>query len=238
MKHRWNTQHYEKYTSTLWRTELHKLYPSESWVMYRTISKSNSCLDLGCGNGAMAKIVNKINKNCTYTGVDHQENLIKKANIIFKPSKFIFEDVSSFIRINKRKFDTVMAWSVIKSFSNWKELIDLMIKSSKKYIIFDQRITNYPGIHFNQKILKATYGNISGPLLCIDYKNLKKELLKHKKKISRLEIMAYTSDWGKNVKFMKKEKTYVATIFIELKSDIKSKKKFELYQQLPDSLKK
>ena len=51
MKHRWNTHHYEKYTTCLWRTDLHKLYPSESWAMYRTILKSKTCLDLGCGNG-------------------------------------------------------------------------------------------------------------------------------------------------------------------------------------------
>jgi len=238
MKHRWNTRHYEKYTSTLWRTDLNKLYPSESWVMYRTILKSKTCLDLGCGNGAMSQIANKINKNCNYTGVDHQENLIKKANKIFKPSQFIFQDVSSFVRGNKKKFDTVMAWSVIKSFSNWKEIIDLMIKTSKKYVVFDQRITNYPGVHFDEKILKATYGNISGPLLSIDFKSLKKHLMRHKKNISRLEIMAYRSDWGKNVKFVKNHKTYVATILIELKSNIKKNKKFELYQQLPEDLRK
>ena len=236
MKHRWNTSHYEKYTKSLWRTDLHKLYHSESWAMYRTILKSNNCLDLGCGNGAMSKIVNKINKNCNYTGVDHQENLINIANKIFKPSKFIFQDVTDFVATNKKKYDAVMAWSVIKSFSNWKELIKLMIKTSKKYVVFDQRVTNYPGVHFDQKILKATYGKISGPLLSIDYKNLKKYLMQYKRNISRLEIMAYNSNWGKNVTFYKNYNTYVATILIEIKSIKTKNKKFELYEQVPESL--
>ena len=236
MKHRWNTHHYEKYTTSLWRTDLHKLYPSESWAMYRTILKSKTCLDLGCGNGAMSKIVRKINKNCNYTGVDHQENLIRKANKIFKPSKFIFEDLTNFVKTNKKKYDVVMAWSVIKSFSNWKEILDKMIKTSKKYVVFDQRVTDYPGVYFDDKILKATYGNLSGPLLSIDYKNLKKYLMQHKKNISRLEIMAYNSSWGKNVKFYKSYKTYVATVLIEIKSNKIKKNKFELYEQLPESL--
>ena len=58
----------------------------------------------------------------------------------------------------------------------------------------------------------------------------------NEKSLSRLEIMAYRSDWGKNVKFKKKHKTYVATIFIELKSNKKNNRKFELYQQLPECL--
>ena len=66
-----------------------------------------------------------------------------------------------------------MAWSVIKSFENWRQIIDFMIQSSKKYVVFDQRVTNFKGIYFDKKILQATYGNISGPLLCIDYKSLK-----------------------------------------------------------------
>ena len=86
--HRWNTQHFEKYTFALDRTDLNKLYPSEAWSLYRTISSSKNVLDLGCGNGAMSSICNKINKKIKYFGVDHQLNLIKKANektcIIFK----------------------------------------------------------------------------------------------------------------------------------------------------------
>ena len=35
--HRWNTNEYEKRTRELYRTELHKLYPSEAWALYRTL---------------------------------------------------------------------------------------------------------------------------------------------------------------------------------------------------------
>ena len=45
MKHRWNTSHFEKYTDFLNRTDLNKLYPSESWCLYRTLTKSKNVLD-------------------------------------------------------------------------------------------------------------------------------------------------------------------------------------------------
>ena len=48
--------------------------------------------------------------------------------------------------------------------------------------------------------------------------------------------MAYNSNWGKNVKFYKSHKTYVATVLIEIKSNKTKKNKFELYEQLPESL--
>ena len=57
--HRWNTKEYEKRTRQLYRTELHKLYPSESWALFRILPLAKSVLDLGCGNGAMASITKK-----------------------------------------------------------------------------------------------------------------------------------------------------------------------------------
>ena len=58
------------------RTDLNRLYPSEAWCLYRTIVSSKNVLDLGCGNGSMSSICNKINKKTKYLGIDHQSNLI------------------------------------------------------------------------------------------------------------------------------------------------------------------
>ena len=84
-----------------------------------------------------------------------------------------------------------------------------------------------------KKILQATYGNISGPLLCIDYKSLKKHFYKYKDKISKIEIMAYKSDWGRNVKFYKNSTTYVATFLIQLKTKKKKKMKLKYMNSYP-----
>ena len=41
--HRWNTKEYENRTKELYRTDLYKLYPSESWAL-STESYQNVCL--------------------------------------------------------------------------------------------------------------------------------------------------------------------------------------------------
>ena len=56
-----------------------------------------------------------------------------------------------------------MAWSVIKSFKNWKFILKKMINKSKKFVIFDQRVANIKTISFDKKILSANYGGIKGP---------------------------------------------------------------------------
>ena len=239
LKHRWNTDHYEKYTNFLNRTDLNKLYPSESWCLYRILVKSKDVLDLGCGNGAMSSISRKINDKIKYYGVDHQKNLILKAKKIFPHSKFKNKDLTVFLKNQTKKFDTVMAWSVIKSFKNWKFILRKMIHSSKKFVIFDQRVANVNFISFDSKILSANYGGIKGPLLCINYKKLKNELLRFKRYFSKIELMAYQSEWGKNINFKYKDKidTFVVTVVIHLKK--KKGEKFKgVYEQLPLNLKK
>jgi len=239
MKHRWNTNHFEKYTDFLNRTDLNKLYPSESWCLYRTLTKSKNVLDLGCGNGAMSSISKKINDKIKYFGVDHQKNLILKARKIFNHSKFQDEDLIKFLKLQSKKFDTVMAWSVIKSFKNWKFILKKMILSSRKFVIFDQRVANVNFISFDSKILSANYGGVEGPLLCINYNKLKNELLKLKSSFSKIEMMAYQSEWGRNINFKYKGKinTFVVTVVIHLKK--KKGEKFKgVYEQLPLNLKR
>lgn len=239
LNHRWNTTHYEKYTSYLNRTDLNKLYPSEAWCLYRVLTKSKNVLDLGCGNGAMSSISKKINKRIKYYGIDHQKNLILKAKKTFSHSNFKDEDLTLFLKRQSKKFDTVMAWSVIKSFKNWRFILKKMIFLSRKYVIFDQRVANVNFISFDSKILSANYGGVEGPLLCINYNKLKNELLKFKKYFSKIELMAYQSEWGRNINFKYKGKinTFVVTVVIHLKK--KKGEKFEgVYEQLPLNLKK
>ena len=235
--HRWNTKHYEDYISMLDRIDLHKLYPSESWCLYRLIGSSKTVMDLGCGNGAMGSISKKINGKITYLGIDHQDNLIKEANKRFNFANYISSDVTTFLQKNKKKFDTVMAWSVIKSFPNWKWIIKKMIKSSNKYVVFDQRVANIDIEKFDKKILSATYGGIEGPLLCIGYKKLLNFLLSQKKYLNKIEIMAYQSNWGRNIKYKLKKETFVVTVVLHKKTKKDSKFK-GVYEQLPLNLKK
>ena len=43
-----------------------------------------------------------------------------------------------------------MSWSVIKSFKNWRKLIEFMIKTSNKYTIFDIRVVTQMFMHLTK----------------------------------------------------------------------------------------
>ena len=235
--HRWNTQEYEKRTKELFRTDLHKLYPSESWALYRILPKCKSILDLGCGNGAMASISNKISKLSKYHGVDHQSKLIEDAKKKFKYATFQSSDLISFLNKNKKKYDCVMSWSVIKSFKNWRNLINLMVDSAKKYVVCDIRVANVEDEFFDENICWAEYQGRRGPIVVVNYNTFKKSLESLKKKVGRAEFVAYQSEWGKFVNFKKnfKPDTFLLTCVLHKK---KTEKKIEIFERLPDNLKR
>ncbi len=236
-KHRWNTKSFVNRTSNLNRVDLEKLYPSESWALFRIVKKAKNVIDLGCGNGAMSSIVHKINKRCRYTGLDHQSFLIKKAKIKYKHSKFLDEDLEFFASENKKKYDLVMMWSVIKSIQNWRELILKSLNFAERYLIFDIRVTKGKIEKFDEKILYAKYGKIKGAQLVLGYQNLKSFLIKQNKQIKKIEIAGYKSDWGKNVTYkLKKKETYLITVVIYKSMNKSKKNKINLYEQLPTEL--
>ena len=166
---RWNTKGFISRTKKLNREALEKLYPSESWAIYRLILDSNSTLDLGCGNGAMSQVVKKINKNCKYFGVDFQKKLISLAKKKYLSSKFVSDDLENFLSQKNKLYDTVMLWSVIKSFKNWREIILSSLNLSKKYLVFDIRVVKKNIEVFDKKKLHALYSNIKGAQLYIGY---------------------------------------------------------------------
>lgn len=232
--HRWNTDEYEKRAKQLYRTELHKLYPSEAWALYPTLIKCKDVLDLGCGNGAMSSISKKISPKIKYTGVDHQERMISTAKKEFSFASFYSDDLLSFLEKSK-KFDCIMSWSVLKSFENWTKIIELMINKSNKYIIFDIRVANTDIYAFDKDICWADYGGKSGPIVYLNYKTFKNSIMKFKKNLSNIKFIAYQSEWGKYVHLKKGlgNETFLVTCLLEKNM---KEKKFEIFERLPGNL--
>ena len=190
--HRWNTNEYEKRTRELYRTELHKLYPSEAWALYRTLPLCGSVVDLGCGNGAMGSIVHKVSPRTKYTGVDYQENLINEASQLFPFANYRAEDIVEFVqRAPSDSYDCVMSWSVIKSFSNWRDIISKMTEMAKVYAIFDIRVVNCDREIFDENVCWAEYGGRRGPILYISYERFKEGLLSSLSGVKQVEFAAY-----------------------------------------------
>ena len=238
--HRWNTEEYERRTRELYRTELHKLYPSEAWALYRTLPLCSSVIDLGCGNGAMGSVVQKISPKTKYTGMDHQENLMNEAGNLFPFADYFSQDLTEFLKIAPCKsHDCVMSWSVIKSFGNWREIISKMTDMARKYVIFDIRVVNCDKEIFDENVCWAEYGGRRGPILYVNYDRFKEGVLSSLFGIRKVEFCGYRSDWGQFVEIDEafKSETFLITTVVTKGSD-DHRGKVEVFEQLPIGLKR
>lgn len=237
--HRWNTKEYEERTRQLYRTELHKLYPSEAWALYRVLPLCESILDLGCGNGAMAAISKQIAPHAHYTGMDHQEHLMEEARQVFPFADFHAGDLSTYLE-RCEPVDCVMSWSVIKSFGNWRDLIAGMLKKSNGYVICDIRVANTDREAFDQDVCWADYGGRRGPIAFLNYATFRNAVLTHKDILSRIEIVAYQSEWGPYVHFADglHPDTFLVTCVLAKQGapKLKTNQSFELFERLPGNL--
>ncbi|MCG8510847.1 MAG: class I SAM-dependent methyltransferase [Rhodospirillales bacterium] len=233
--HRWDTSEYEARTRQLYRTELHKLYPSEAWALYRILPQCASVLDLGCGNGAMAAIARQIAPEARYIGMDHQANLMKEAKEVFPYAEFEAGDLVDYIR-TCGEFDCVMSWSVIKSFGNWREVIDLMLQKARKYVICDIRVANTDFEAFDDTVCWADYGGRRGPITYLNYGTYRDALLKHEADLDRIEIAGYQSEWGQFVHLREDlgPETFLI-VSVLVKKDV-TDSPFELFERLPGNL--
>lgn len=237
--HRWNTSEYEERTRQLYRTELHKLYPSEAWALYRILPHCKTILDLGCGNGAMAAIAKKIAPGAHYTGMDHQEKLMAEAREAFPFADFESGDLKEYLKSCKPA-DCVMSWSVIKSFGDWRELIAGMIEKSNGYVICDIRVANTDIEAFDDTVCWADYGGRRGPIVFLNYATYRDALLSFKDQLARVEIAAYQSEWGQYVHFGDgvSPETFLVTSVLTKKGapGLEREEPFELFERLPGNL--
>lgn len=233
--HRWNTREYEERTRQLYRTELHKLYPSEAWALYRILPQCSTVLDLGCGNGAMAAITRKIAPEAKYYGVDHQAKLIEEASKAFPYADFEASDLAEYLK-NCPTYDCIMSWSVIKSFGNWRELIESMLKKARKYVICDIRVANTDFEAFDNTVCWADYGGRRGPIAFVSYPQYRDALLTHKARLDRIEMVAYQSEWGQFVHLRDDldPDTFIIVSVLVKKDVIRAP--FELFERLPNNL--
>ena len=236
--HRWNTQEFESRVESLNRAQLHHLYPSESWCLYRILPNCADVIDLGCGNGAKAAIAHGISPQTQYTGVDHQANVIEKAKTMFPYADFFADDLEGFIK-QVKPVDCVMSWSVIKSFRNWREIIGLMLEKSQKFVICDIRVANTDREVFDENICWADYGGVKGPITLLNYLTFKKGLLAYEDQLDRIELVAYQSDWGSFVQIDGDESDFfLVTCVLTKKGTLGNAgdSPCEIYEQLPQKL--
>lgn len=95
----------------------------------RLLGKMDSLLDLGCGQGVLAR---QLPEGVTYCGVDLSKELIASAKKMTKKGQFIIGDVSQDIGIEKRDFDRVCFILSLQNIENGKGAIQTATRHLKK----------------------------------------------------------------------------------------------------------
>lgn len=233
--HRWNTKAYEDRVELLKRTELYKLYPSEAWCLYRLIPECETVVDLGCGDGAKAEICRKIKPSISYTGMDHQERLVAKAQKALPFARFESADMLEYL-LRRHQYDLVMSWSVVKSFANWRDVISGMLGLARKYVVFDLRISNTDAEIFDNTYSWAEYGGIKNPILIVNYERVF-FYLKSLPNVGRIEVAGYQSVTDPHARCINPSlEMFVLTFVIFVRETNEDSQEIEIYEQLPKNL--
>lgn len=99
-------------------------------------TKSNSFLDIGCGDGTFEAFVKKNNESIQCTGIDLSSSAIKNAKNRMLPVDFLTVDVTSKgIPFSDETFDTIIALDVLEHQFAPQDLLQEMKRVTKKYII-------------------------------------------------------------------------------------------------------
>jgi tRNA (uracil-5-)-methyltransferase TRM9 len=110
-----NRQFYQTFASAFSSTRL-RLQPGVLRIL-KQISSTDNLLDLGCGNGALARQLASRGLNGTYTGLDFSQALLEQASAQLPPNfRFLQADLASpdwEVLLAGSQFDTVLAFAVL-----------------------------------------------------------------------------------------------------------------------------
>ena len=123
------------------RNKLSDLYPSERYFLESDLENVESVLDVGCAAGGSYSFCLEANYSLNYTGIDVSESLISMASEIHTDATFIHYEGYS-LPFPENHFDIVFSLGVLHHLRHWKSIIEQMVKLSKKYTIFDLRLTD------------------------------------------------------------------------------------------------
>ena len=93
------------------------------------VAKSRSLLDLGCGQGVLARY---LAKDVEYLGVDQSKALIQSAKKLSKDRRFIVSDVTEPLELEKNEFEVVTLILCLQNMEKGQEVVQNAHKHLKK----------------------------------------------------------------------------------------------------------
>ena len=100
-----------------------------------------TAVDVGCAAGGSFSFCLEANPVLNYTGIDVSKSLIELARSIYPEATFLNYDGHA-LPFSDNHFDLVFSLGVLHHLHHWQSLIKQMVKCSKKYTVFDLRLTN------------------------------------------------------------------------------------------------
>ena len=101
--------------------------------------RNKKILDIGCASGGMYKILKNKFGPIDYTGIDLDTKCIEIAKTRYSKAKFFSTNFFS-KEFKENTYDIVMLWGWAHMYPDWKKLFSKIIKISKGFILFDNRI--------------------------------------------------------------------------------------------------
>lgn len=146
------TQWGEKNSVNFYLQNRHKikdLYPSELTLLKKINKKTiTTVLDIGCATGGFYEIFKKFfKKEIKYHGIDIEKKMIFYAKKRFKNNKNLNFEVSKKSKIKAKNsfYDLVFSTGVLNHNKNYKNIINEMLRVSKRYTFIDS-----PRVHFGK----------------------------------------------------------------------------------------
>ena len=205
--------------SDLWnktRSKIKDLYNSERYFFLPLLKKSSSFLDLGCATGGFYNIIRNKKNNFEYYGYDVSQNMIRAAKKKYNNGIFKVYDGNK-IGHKKKSVDFCFSFGTLHHTENYLNLIDQMIKVSKRYIVFDLRFTKDKSLINNKKsyqsffYTKKKYSRIQYNV--INFENFINSIKPYSKKYA-VKIYGYNHLPNKTVT-TKYKKVITASVFID-----------------------
>lgn len=173
--------------------DVHDFFTSEVELL-KKIDSVSTVLDIGCACGHFIKLLNSRFENFHYTGIDLVPEQIEKAEKSYPEAKFLCGNVFN-LALDLNGFDLVNATGVIQHEPAFENLVEIIIKLSYRYALFDVKIAE-TDVHISD-IKKSRSGSELHPILYnvfspeILIKSLKKLALCYG--ICSIDMHGYTS---------------------------------------------
>jgi trans-aconitate methyltransferase len=133
-------------------------------------------LDLGCGCGALAKVIQIDWPTIKYTGMDYAPEAIEIASKQWPFATFIEKNYKDLTPEEINRYDVVNACSLHNVLPNGDEALDFLLSLNPKYLILGKMLTTHDKSHFETY---RAYNRITTYKYFHNYEELHKKLFKY-----------------------------------------------------------